>query len=564
MATIFVDASAASNGSGTLSSPRNIPPTSVSYGDFVLFKANVTYVGSWTVPTPSGSGSDTNRLTIGTYDPSTGEQIVSLDVQATIQATGNGDAIFIDAVDYVTVEGLYLREAKTFPSAGLRARNCSYITARRNRINSGNYTAQSYGIRFDNATGSGFSRSHWTISENVVERTAGNAAIICVWSSTSGEYVTDITIEDNVVYGNPSAVAGGSNEGIIVIGRATNYYTDKAGLMSKGVRVCGNVVYGTHSYAFKWQGVQAGGSQLNVFERNKAFNIGDGATDMHCMWFAAVDDAYVRYNEVNGSNAWIGANQGTGVGIFVDKPSHDSDGCNRVFVIGNLCKNCGRKATLNTEVGGAGILVFLSSNIYVLNNVVESCSNGIVVIGWYGSGNKSSSIDIENNVASNSTYSNYYVCKAANSVSLKNNVSVNGNRGFYIENAGTTYVVTNYSELNNMAHGAASFNWAGGDEPTQTSVTISSRTPTNGNVTQSPILNDQQKAWLGFSYSSPCFGSGIAGGYGYDFFGKEATGLFDIGPFQKYLSRSIAARSIKNRATDSRSVTTNRRPIAGA
>lgn len=481
MATILVDPTRATNGAGSFGNERNIPPTSVAYGDKVLFKAGTTYIGSWTVPTPSGSGSDSNRLTIGTYDPSSGEQIVSLNSQATIQATGNGDAIFIDAVDYVTVEGLYLREAKTFPSAGLRARNCSYITARRNRINSGNYTALSYGIRFDNATGSGSPRSHWTINENIVERTAGNAAIQCVWSSTSGEYVTDITIEDNVVYGNPAAVAAGSNDGIIVIGRATTYYTDKAGLMSKGVRVCGNVVYGTHSYAFKWQGVQAGGSQRNIFERNKAFNIGDGATDMHCMWFAAVDDARVAFNEVHGSTAWHAQNQGTGVGIFIDKPTHDNDGCNQIYVVGNLCENCGQGSTLNTEVGGGGILVFLSSYIYVHGNVVRNCANGIVTIGWYGSGNKASNVEIVNNTVMDSTHSNFYTCKAANLVTLANNVSIGGERGYYAENSGAS-AITNYTETNNKED-AATLGWAGGNEPTTDPATIASRSPGGTNET---------------------------------------------------------------------------------
>jgi len=493
MTTYYIDPSAATNGAGTLESPRNTYPTAVAYGDRVLFKEGTTISGGWVLPTITGVGSDSNRLTIGTYSSLTGGAITQMSRQATIVAANNQDGIFVSGKDYVTISNLQLLGTRDFPLAGVRVLNSSYVTVEYcTTESSSSVSGGCYGVRFDNATGSGSARTNWTIRGNVVKRTTGNAGIICVWSSTAGEYVSNILVTGNTVLGNAQSVIGATNDGITIISRATALYVNREGLTAKGVVVTDNTVTGTHAYAYKVSGASAIGGKPNVFSRNRALDIGDFKTDMHCMWFAACDLFIVEDNYVNGSNAFIGQDFGSGVGIFIDKPASDLDGSSNFVVRRNICFNTGRESTSNSEVGGAGILVFLSSGHVIEANFVSGCSNGIVAIGWYGSGAKTSNVIIRSNTVVGSRYSNYYVCKSADAVSLSNNLSVGGNRGYYIENSGSA-PVTNYSERNNFAFSAVEYDWCGGNEPTAALPTILIRTPAAGNATADPLLNEYHR-----------------------------------------------------------------------
>lgn len=535
MATYYIDPSQSSNGIGTFASPFNSYPTSLNYGDIVLFKENTTIRGGWTLPTISGVGSVTNKLYIGTYSATSGEVLTDKKRQAIIFAANNQDGILISGKDFVTVSNLYLKGTRDFPCAGVRALNSSYVTVENcTTESSDSLVGGCYGIRFDNATGSGGPRTNWTINNNTVKKTTGNAGIHCVWSSTSGEYVSNIIISNNTVFGNPKSIAGTVNDGIALIGRATTFYTDRAGLTAKGVLVTNNTVIGTHAYGFKLSGISSNNNIPNLFSGNRAINIGDFQTDMHCMWFAACDLFIVENNYVNGSNAFIGQNFGTGVGIFIDKPVSDFDGSTNFIVRRNTCLNTGRASTKNSEVGGAGILVFLSSNHVIESNFISNCSNGIVTIGWYGTGNKTSNVTIQNNTVVNSKYSNYYICKASDKISLYNNLSVGSNQGYYIENIGST-PITSYVEENNLAWGALTYNWCGGDDPTALSPTISTRTPSISNLTSNPLLN---KFFVPTSLS-PCINSGTFRGTIQDNNSNTYWNLPTIGAFEYIRPKSI-------------------------
>lgn len=533
MATILVDPTFPSNGAGTLGNPRNIPPTSVAYGDLVLFKegtnANLGATG-WTVPAPSGTPSLTNQLVIGTYAADTGLQTQDPNRRAQLTVTGNSDVIFIQN-DHVRVENLYLYGAKTFPSAGVRALNCSYITVKGNRITSGPVTTGGgYGVRLDNATGSGAARSNWTIVGNTVERTGGNSALACVWSSTAGENVTDITITDNDVTGNPIPVASAVNHGVQVIARAAALNANRSGLCARGMRIERNTVRRTHAYGYSISGVVAGGTQPNVFRGNKAFEIGDGGTDMHCMWFACCDDWLIEGNLVDGSNAWIGQDVGTGIGIFIDKPAADADGCNRVVVRGNLVRNTGRGATLNSEVGGAGIASLLSNDILIEGNIVENCNNGIIAIGRY-SGNGSTRITIRHNLIANHKETGIYAVKDAQNVSVLNNICIGGKYGIGIQNSGVLPVTVGYSETNNLIFGASIYNYMGSNEPEAAVPAYVSRTAPAIGFTQNPRLVDASRPWLGLSPDSPAIGKAAYVPDACDVYGYRYGSLPNIGPF---------------------------------
>ncbi|XAI95677.1 hypothetical protein [Microcystis phage Mae-JY22] len=535
MTVIYVDPSAVTNGAGTLGSPRNVPPTSIAYGDYVLFKEGTRLSGGWIVPVPTGTPFEANRVVIGTYDAESGARIVRAagNRRARIDGTGSLDALLIQR-DYVTAGYLELREARNFPNAGVRVLNASNVTVEDCFIDSGDYpVGGAYGIRFDNATGSGAARSGWIIRNNTIDRTTGNAGIICVWSSTAGESVSDITVEGNTVTGNLLRVAGATNDGITIIGRATTYYTNPTGLKSKGVRVRGNVVRRTHSYAFKIQGAMAGGTQTNEFTRNEAYEIGDGATDMHCIWLAACEDFLVEGNVVNGSNAWMGQDTGTGVGIFIDKPFSDLDGCLRVRVRGNDVRNTGRGGTLNSEVGGAGILCLLSSDVRIESNVVVGCKNGVVVIGRYGTGT-TNNVRVANNLVDRCDEVGIYTVKDAQNVSVVNNVVTRCKYGIGVQLTGLLPVSVGYSEQTNVTYGHTQHAYMSSNEPEAAVPAYTSRTAPGGALQIDPMLRDSSDAGAGFRDESPCWRAGtFIGAEVTDFTGVPFSRPVDIGPWAR-------------------------------
>lgn len=538
MANYWVDPSSATNGAGTFADPRNIPPASVAYGDIVLFKEGTALSGGWSMPAPSGVGSDTNRVTIGSYSATNGGRLSSLFRQATINGVGSTDALRIN-YDYVTVDGLYLREARTTPAACVYVNNASYVTVQNCRINCGNYQiGGAYGIRFDNPTGAGTSRTKWRIVNNIVERTTGNGSIICAWGANAGEFVTDITITDNVVHGNPFAVPSTTNMGIRLLPRATSIDANRPGFCAKGVRIERNVVHHTHSYGYSIAAVIQGGTQSNVFRHNYAYEIGDGNTDAHCVWLACCEDWVVDDNVVDGSNAWVGQSIGSAVGIFIDKPYDAIDGSKRIKIRRNVIRSTGRGANLNLEVGGGGIAILLSSDIDIEANVIDSCSNGIVVIGWYGgvegsqfNGTPSANINIRNNLVANSRSANYYAVKDARNVSLRNNISRGGKYGYALQTSGVLPVVTGYSESNNLVFGASIYSFMTSNEPEAVSPTQASRSAPANYLSSDPKLADPAAPWLGLKSGSPCWGSGAPIQGARDRFGRRFPNPSHIGPW---------------------------------
>lgn len=535
MATIYVDPSSGTNGAGTLGSPRNIPPTAVAYGDVVLFKEGTTRNAGWTIPTPTGVGSATNVLLIGTYDATTGAQIIApASRRAKIVASNVTDAIFINGVDYVTVQGLDLKGGRDFPYSGVRNLGSSYITVDNCTISSTvtGVGGGAYGIRFDNPTGAATTRSNWKITNNTISDIGGNAGIFCVWGANSGEFVTDITIRGNNV-SRLNDIAGSTPNGIFIGARATTIYTDRAGLTSKGVIVENNVVTGAQSFAFSVNGVTAGGTQPNRFANNEAYNTGTGARDMHCMWFGACQNWTVEDNIVDKSTALIGGQTGTGIGIFIDRNAQDRDGCQDMLVRRNRISNTGKGATANLEVGGAGIMVLQSQNITVEHNVVDSCRNGIVIWGGNGALDKSANVNVRSNTIVNSDSSGLYVCKIADTVTMNENVVVGGARGLYIENSGAG-TVTNFTETRNRVYNVTTA-WAQGNEPTQVSPTITARTPAAGNTEVDVKVDSTGRPRA----DSPLIGAGVHTAYTRDVDRKQRDKPPTIGAYDRATLRKI-------------------------
>ena len=490
MATIYVDPTASSNGDGSFATPRNIFPTALAYGDVVLFKEGTVYSGQWTFPTPSGTGTPTNIVLVGTYNAVTGARLIDVTRQATIRCTNvTSDAILISSVSYVTISNLHCISGNNFPASGVRALNSSYITVEYCTIENlpVTGTAGGYGIRFDNATGSGAPRSNWVIRHNEVKNIAGNGGILCIWSSTTGEFVTNITVENNYVHSLQKFPAA-SAHGITVQGRATTYYTDKAGLCGKGVQIKNNIIKNTPDYGLRVLGVNSSvTSQQNIVSGNTILNTGDGKSDVHCLWLGACFNFIVSKNVINRSNPLAGGNTGTGIGIFIDYPGVDSrDGCEDVLVSRNIVSYTGRGNTANSEVGGAGIFVLHSRRVTVAFNLVQYCLNGIVVWGGNSVADRSQNVEVYNNTLVYNDGPGVYVCKIADLVTVKNNLMYKNTAGVYTETSGAG-TITNYTETYNLVWDCAN-KWLGGNAPTTTAATITTRTPDASNLETDPKI----------------------------------------------------------------------------
>lgn len=541
MALIYIDPLSGSNGAGTFISPRNSVPTSLAYGDKVLIKEGTILEGGWTVPTPSGVGSIENFLYIGTYDKNTGEILETKTRLATIKTSNNTSGILLSSVSYVTIAGLAFTNVRDFPEAAIRSVNSSYITVRSCVISSQISSASGgYGIRLSNDTGAGSPASSWTITNNTIYSTSSNSAIYLVWGANINEYVTDIIVSDNIIYGNSLDTTGGGNyNAISLVPRAASVYLDRAGFCSKGVQILRNSIFSPRGYGINVGGIEAGGSFSNLVSENRVYNTNpQRSADAHCIWFGACSDTVVEKNLVYISSAFSGASFGTGVGIFIDMRGfgNEFDGCFDMIVRYNHIYSTGQQGELNLEVGGAGILVFLSWNIKVYSNLIENCSNGIVVIGWYDTGNIASNVSIFNNTVLNSTNSNFYVCRDADSISLHNNIAVGGLRGYYIENTGAG-TITNYVETHNLSWGASQYNWCGGNEPSVGAVTISNRTPSGTNLTENPLL---QSLWF-ITENSPAKNSGYFLQPALDFFQTSFFTPPSRGAFEYMPVRSITS-----------------------
>lgn len=491
MATIYVDPTSPTNGSGTFLDPRNIYPTSLVYGDVVLFKENTVYYGGWTLPSPTGTGSSTNVVTLGTYDATTGNQIIDVTRQAEIRANSNAqDAILISSVSYVTINSLHCVGGTNFPSSGVRALNSSFITVKNCVIENLPITVSGggYGIRFDNATGSGASRSNWVIENNEIKNIAGNSGIICIWSSTTGEFVTNISVNNNYVH-SLQKVNGSTANGIVVQSRASIHYTDKAGLCGKGVQIKNNTVKKVPSFGIYVKGVNTSTtSQQNIVSGNTILDTGDGATDMHCLWLGACYNFIVSKNKVNSSTALKNGNTGTGIGIFIDFPGVDTrDGCEDILVIRNTVSFTGKGSTANAEVGGAGIFVLHSRRVTIAFNLVQYCLNGIVVWGGNSTSDRSQNVELYHNTVVYNDGPGIYVCKIADLVTVKNNLLYKNTDGIYIETSGAG-AITNYTETYNLVWDCVE-KWTEGNAPTSTSPTITTRIPDASNLETDPKIN---------------------------------------------------------------------------
>lgn len=482
MSDYYIDPTGA-NGTGSQASPYNsfasVP--SLVAGDNVYFKRGTTHVGQVLYNAARGASTTlASPITFGAYGAGAKPRVTSVNW-----------CIDIDAREGIVVRDIQCGATGTYSDGGVRvlnAGNCTvYGVTIEDRCNQG--------IRFDNTT-AGLLRNI-NAMYNEVLGTFNDVGIVVIWGTSVGGIYEDVTVTGNTVTRTGARATDTSNtpQGIRFLSRTTPVTTSSGtvelNLFSRGVVCEYNRVTETPGMGISVGAVSAGGTetQRNRVCSNTLRNNGDGRFDAHVIWLGCVRDALVAFNDIDGSVMFQGAAFGTGIGIFVDNYGFDNlyDNSKRVVVRSNRIKNCGRKAegsTNSLEVAGCGILVFLSQSIDVISNEVDGCYNGIGVMGWFGgSSGKAATVAVRGNRSLNATRDAYVVCKAADAVTLQENYGAgHGGAGIYTENAGTTMVITNYTETRNNIVGPAARAYMGGSEPTSLSTPRAQRTPSADNL----------------------------------------------------------------------------------
>jgi len=140
MTTIYIDPTNPSSGTGTLENPyRSWSSVTWTAGNSYLQKAGTTYVGADC--SPGASGTSGSPITIGTYDPRTGEQITNKQSYATVTNSGVTNIVGIGSgrswiiIDNLEIVGSGRSHATNSENGiGVQTTGTGNITIRRCRI----------------------------------------------------------------------------------------------------------------------------------------------------------------------------------------------------------------------------------------------------------------------------------------------------------------------------------------------------------------------------------------------------------------------------------------------
>ncbi len=484
MPDYYIDPRAAAGGDGTMFSPWRtyasvpslLPNDTVSWACGSVSTGQVLY--------NAGRGASTtlaSPIRFNSFGSGPKPRILGSDGQY---------AFDVDSRNGVIIEDLQIGAigSKTF---GLRVLNSGQSTVQRNTFE----RQCDYGVRIDNTTSSALSTIN--VLQNEVQGTFSNAGILVIWGSGIGGVFEDVRIlgndiRDTGVLDNGPPTNG--PYGIRCISRngavtASNGTVD-LDLFVRGIEIVGNRVKNSRAGGLWLMAASTGGGSTlkNRIAENRLVDVGDGTYDSHVLWTGGCRDTSIEYNIIDGSIMAQGISSGTGVGIFVDNTGFNQyfDGCRRMVVRGNKVRNTGKNAdgSLNQqlEIAGAGIFVYYSSDVQVVNNETDGCYNGMGVLGWFGTGSKSSNVQLRGNRVLNSVKNGVSTIAGADAVAVQENyVDGFGQDGIYVENSGAG-AVTGYTETRNNVVGSAETAYRGGSQPTSQTTPSAQRIPAAGNI----------------------------------------------------------------------------------
>lgn len=386
MTIYYIDPSAEFNGNGLAPTPAasagasgafNTSPT-LTVSNTYRIKRGTTYV----VPSPSTTSGLRMLTLVGTpAAPTVIEAYYNSDgsddttqPRPIIDHNGGGNAqacVLVNGCQYVIVRNIMGINSMQPGGSAVRVRNSSDVL-----VTGCEGTANLNGVTVTQDTAAA-TMARITIDSGFYY---GNACgILYTWLDAANSIIDSLTISNNKVYNNNVASVqrvGGIQHGASA-SSATVVNSDRG---VRGIWIIGNECYGNQSYALTTYGARNGTRSSWIANNHVHHNNPLGLVDAHCIWVGASFDVLVEDNEVHDNTGFIGGNNGSCVGIFLDYQLNDTAIVgSRNIVRRNRIYNGWMGNTAVTKGQGAGVYLLNNQNCVIEDNLIYNGRCGIVI-----------------------------------------------------------------------------------------------------------------------------------------------------------------------------------------
>lgn len=519
MADFFIDPSAATNGSGSTSSPYNTwVGISLTANNRYFQRRGTTYVGAPVRPLSQVSAAG-SPLTIGAYYYSDGRDEPSLPRPIVDHNGGSNGAgaVMVDACTNVVVRDIDGRNSLGSLGGGVTTRRSTKVTV----IGCvGRDSEHGFVVQQDQASAT-------SVCEDIAfigcEAYNNVGAGLCLRWTGSTAIIKRLTVIHGKFHHNGTGKGIGANAASIPCGGIMCYSVDKTTLTSANQNadwtIVGNEVYQNNGYGIHMEAV-VNETLVSRAALNDVWGNGfSGDVDSHSLWVGNSLGVVVEDNYVHDNFAKVGFSSGSGAGIFIDFNGASATGGADCIVRRNVVARQFRGSSL-AATPSPGIAVLANQRTLVEANVIVDCRQGITV-GPAGAGGTDSTL-VRNNLIVRATEFGIANTTVTNT-NVRNNVITGAAVGLFCSTTSTA----GYAEGNNVLHNCT-VPRANGTPGAPTSTP-----PDASDVTTDPMLLDLDMPWLGFAAGSPVASAGTPIQGARDRFARRYTNPPNIGPWAK-------------------------------
>lgn len=476
MATYYIDPNATSAGDGSLTTPfKTWVGITLTANNTYLQKRGTKYVGASVRPISQTSSQNT-PLTIGAYYNADGSDDITQPkpIIDHVGGTNGIGAVFIDTCNYVVVKDILGTNSNGSLGGGVTVRRSNNVQIRRCI---GSYSEHGICIQQDQGSGTSTCNNILIDSCEVYQNVSGG--ITLRWGAVSTAVIKQITISNNIVWGNGTGKGIGAGQVSVPCGGIVSYAVYKTDtdinyrcldLLCLNNNIFKNNGYGINIEAFGNSSLTSRIAYNTVSESGYS-----GDTDTHNLWVGNCFGITVENNLVKYGLGRINASAGSGIGIYIDFNGTSPTGGADNRVINNTVVDMYKGPTLATVgAASAGILVYLNSNTLVRGNVVLNCRNGISV----GSGATDVTYVYHNTIA-NCLEKGIAVLPNGTNTTVKNNLISNTPVGLFIATANTAGASESYNAFDRCTVQVANGTAAIPTETTKAASDISVTVPFN-------------------------------------------------------------------------------------
>lgn len=444
MAIFYIDPSAATNGTGTVTNPYNTwVGVTLTANNVYRQKRGTTYTGASVRPASRVSSADT-PLTIEAYYNADGsdDDTKPLPVIDHNGGTNGVGAIFVDTCSNVLVRNICGTNSNGALGGGVTVRRSQNVQIR-NCV--GKDSEHGFLIQQDQASATSTCTDILIDGCTAFNNVAGG--ITFRWGAASTAVLRRITLTNNVVYGNGTGKYIGSGGSTVTCGGITSYSVFKSSTdvnyRNYDIIIENNTVRDNNGYGINVEMADNDTTTSSV-SRNEVTGSGKSLdVDSHSLWVGNCFSVVVERNYVHDNYANAGTSTGSGIGIFVDYNGSSTAGGSGCIVRMNVVENQWSGTTTGTaEVASAGIYVLYNDDTLVQGNIVKNCRNGIAVGGFSQSLNNNNKI-YNNTIINTSLFG--VTAAASTNTEVKNNMVVGATYGIFSPSSG----MSNLSSTNN-------------------------------------------------------------------------------------------------------------------